>query len=671
MTRETYWQSRATALHPDPLLTVSEWADQRRILSRKSSSEHGQWKTSRTPYLRKPMDDLSVTSPVTEVVMVFGSQLGKSESLNNWIGYTMDIAPGPALFVQPTIDLAKRYSKMRIAPMIESTPTLRDKVRTPRERDSGNTVLMKEYPGGLTIFGGANAASGLASMPIRYLAGDEIDRWPLSVDDEGSPVAIVTARTRTFGARKKHAWTSSPTIYNRSAIWAKWEQSNQQRLKLPCPHCGHRQTIEWDRIRYDNKDPLLPSALSRPPVLICEECGTGIEEDAKSWWYNPDVWNDDWWEADRPEIQIQGYHLNSFYSPLGWYSWTDAVLEYEKAKDTPLELQAWMNTVCALCWMEDGEAPAWEELYRRREQYPIGTVPPGGLLLTAGCDVQRNRLEVEIVAWGPNMQSWSVEYLIFEGDTGTVQEDESVKCPWRELSKLLTKQWPTADGGTLPLARLAVDSGDQTQVVYGWVRAQHDSRVMATKGMDSQTGLLGMPKAQDVTVRGKLLKGGVKVWPLGSSTGKRELYGWLKIETPTGDETYPRGWCHFPEYPDEYFQGLTAEQLLCKTVRGFPKWVWEKVRTRNEPLDCRVMARAALSAIGGDRWTAEQWAARASRVGMKMAARIQKAPPSPAAAAPTAAPAAAPRRRRRASSGWLSDGGGGVRGGRGGGSWLR
>jgi len=185
-------------IEPDPLLTVSEWSDDRRVLSQKASNEHGKWKTSRTPYLRKPMNDLSVTSIVTEVVMVFGSQLGKSESLNNWIGYTMDVAPGPALFVQPTIDLAKRYSKMRIAPMIEATPQLRVKVRTPRERDSGNTLLMKEYPGGLLILGGANAASGLASMPIRYLAGDEIDRWPLSVDEEGSPLAIVTARTRTF-----------------------------------------------------------------------------------------------------------------------------------------------------------------------------------------------------------------------------------------------------------------------------------------------------------------------------------------------------------------------------------------------------------------------------------------------------------------------------------------
>ena len=176
---------------PDQLLTVSQWADQRRVLSAKASSEHGPWRTSRTPYLRKPMDDLSATSSVQEVVMVFGAQTGKSESLNNWMGYVMDIAPGPALFVQPTIDLAKRYSKMRIAPMIEASPSLHEKVKAPRERYSGNTQLMKEFVGGFLILGGANAASGLASMPIRYLGGDEIDRWPADVDEEGSPLAIV------------------------------------------------------------------------------------------------------------------------------------------------------------------------------------------------------------------------------------------------------------------------------------------------------------------------------------------------------------------------------------------------------------------------------------------------------------------------------------------------
>jgi phage terminase large subunit GpA-like protein len=648
-------QSIRSAWAPDPLLTVSQWADMRRHLSQKASSEHGPWRTSRTPYLRRPMDDLSATSTVQEVVMVFGSQLGKSESLNNWMGYTMDIAPGPALFVQPTIDLAKRYSKMRIAPMIEATPALSEKVKAPRERDSGNTLLMKEYPGGLLIMGGANAASGLASMPIRYLGGDEIDRWPDSVDEEGSPVAIVTARTRTFGPRRKMAWTSTPTIQGRSAIWVKWEESNQHILKLPCPECGHRQVLDWDQIRYDPKDPKLPTALSRPPVMVCEECGTGIEEDAKAWWYDPGNWSDDWWEAQQPDVPSHGYHLNSLYSPIGWFSWSDAVISYEKAKDNPLELQAWTNTVLALCYAEQGESPPWEMLYRRREPYRVGVVPDGGMILVAGCDVQRNRLEVEVVAYGPNLESWSVDYQVLEGDTGTIQQSAEVQCPWRALGELLNREYKTEGGGSLPIARMAVDSGDQTAVVYEWVRSRHDPRLMATKGRDQQMPIVGMPSVQDVTVRGRKVKGGIKLWPIGVSTAKRELYSWLRQEAPLDPgEPTPRGWCHFPDgYSEEHFQQLTAEELRCVKVRGFPKWQWEKVRSRNEQLDCRVMARAALATLGADRWTAEQWSDRAERLGVRVKAKARK---ELAAAAPASDPVTpAPKKQRRERrGGWLS-----------------
>jgi phage terminase large subunit GpA-like protein len=344
----------------------------------------------------------------------------------------------------------------------------------------------------------------------------------------------------------------------------------------------------------------------------------------------------------------------------------DAALMHEKARGDVDRMRVFENTVLGRPWQEVGDSPPWDELYRRREHYPVGTVPKGGLLLTAGCDVQRNRLEIEVVAWGPDLESWSVEYLVLEGDTSTIQADLERPCPWRELGKLLQKQWQCDGGGTLPLARLAVDSGDQTQIVYEWVRRQHDLRVMATKGMDSQASLLGLPKAQDVTIRGKLLKGGVKLWPLGSSAGKRELYGWLRMDQPLDGEKPPRGFCHFPEYGDAYFQGLTAEQLVCKTVRGFPRWQWEKIRSRNEQLDCRVMARAALAATGADRWDVEQWEDRAGRVGMKISERL-KQEPKPAALVKPVADQPAKAEKKRKGSRWLKESS--ERGRRGGG-WL-
>lgn len=616
---QAFWEG----LRPDPLLTVSQWADARRMLSPKASAEHGPWRTARTPYLRRAMDDLSATSRVREVTLVFGSQMGKSEALNNWKGYVMDIAPGPSLFVQPTIDLAKRYSRTRIQPMIDATPSLREKVADPKSRDSGNTMLMKDFPGGQLILGGANAASGLASMPIQNLGGDEIDRWPIDVDEEGNPLEIVEARTRTFGSRRKHAWTSTPGRAGTSAIWRKWEDSSQNHLRLPCPHCGHRQTLEWERMRWDEKDAGLPVKLLQPPVLICEECGEGISEDAKAWWYDPAVWSDDWWEATFPErVQHQGYHCNALYAPLGWFSWDDAVLKFVRAEDNPALMQPFVNTVQALPYNNDGEAPDWEALYNRREGYEIGTVPDGVVFLTAGVDVQADRLELEVVGWGPGMESWSADYQVLAGDTAQ-------PGVWRELSKFVRSEFGRGDGQRLPIRMTAIDAGYRTEEVKRWVRSQAGSRVIAVKGVESQVSVIGTPSRVEVLRNGKVLRGGVKIWPVGVSTAKSELYGWLRRRPPEDPaEGLPHGWCHFPQYGQEWFQQLTAERLE-NTIdrRGYPRFEWVKTRPRNEALDCRVYARAAAALVGADRWSDERWDAERggeSRTPAPAAAPVQR-----------------------------------------------
>lgn len=622
---------------PDPAMTPSEWSDARRMLSPKASAEHGPWRTSRTPYLRECMDAAGPDSGVQDHVWVFASQTGKSEGLNNLLGHRMDVAPCPALLIQPTLDLAKRYSKMRVAPMIESTPTLAAKVKPSRSRDSGNTLLMKEFLNqALLIMGGANAASGLASMPICVVAQDETDRFPLDVDGEGSPGDLADVRTRTFGKRARRIKTSTPTLADRSVIWAEFEESDQRQYHLPCPHCQHMQVLTWDKLRYDPGDPLLPKGrLSMAPVMICEACGEGIEERYKSWWYGEDLGR---WIPQAPGSPIRGYHLPGFYSPLGWLSWEEIVVSYERAKDSPERLKVWTNTVLALPFAEPGEVPEWEALYRRREEYAIGTVPAGGLVLTAGVDVQRDRLEAEVVAWGPRMESWSVDYVVIYGDTSTIQDDESKPCPWRSLEELLQRQFPMVGGATVGLSKMAIDSGDQTQTVYAWVRKVRDPRVMATKGRDSLQSILGMPSKQDVTVRGRKLKRGVQLWPLGVSVAKHELYGWLRLQPPLhqGDKV-PRGFCHFPMHGEGWFQGLTAEELKKKVVRGFPKYFWEKVRTRNEPLDCRVLNRGALAALGADRWQDAKWEKLRTALGVKApedqpATAKEEKPPAPAAA---------------------------------------
>lgn len=621
-----FWAS----LRPDPLLTVSEWSDQRRVLSVKSSSEHGPWRTARTPYLRQPMDDFTVNSGVQEIVLVFASQTGKSEACNNCLGYALDIAPGPALMVQPTLDMAKRYSKMRVAPMIEATPSLAEKVNPARSRDSGNTLSLKEFQNGaLLIVTGANSASSLASMPIRFALEDEVDRFPLDVDEEGSPSDLIDARTRTFGPRKKRLKTSTPTLLNRSRIWWEWLRSNQCRYHVPCPHCGKKQVLTWAQMRYDPQDPQLKHGrLSRPPVMVCIACGTGIEEREKLRWYRDDLGE---WIPDNPGAATHGYHLPGFYSPLGWLSWTEIVVGYEKAKDDPAKLKAWTNTVLAECWAETGEVPDWEVLYRRRESYRRGVVPLGGVVLTGAVDCQRDRLEMEVVAWGPGLESWSVDYIVLHGDPGVIQTDPAKPCVWRDLEREIVRRYPHASGAQLGLSMVLVDSGDNTNTVYTWVRSQHSARVRAIKGRGTLLAPVGPATMQEINAKGKKAKVGVKLWPVGVSVLKEELYGWLQQAPPLNPgDPMPRGFCHFPEYEEHYFRGLTAEELQGRLHKGFTIYEWVKTYARNEPLDCRIYNRAAAWMLGLDRLTDDEWEQRRSLLVPPPEAPEDEAKPPPA-----------------------------------------
>ncbi|CAK6698799.1 phage terminase large subunit family protein [Synechococcus sp. CBW1107] len=618
-------------LTPDPLLPVSEWADRFRVLSSRASSEPGPWRTSRTPYLEAVMKSLSRSDPVQEVCVVAGAQLGKTECGINWIGATIDTSPGPMLCVQPTVELAKRFSRQRVSPLIEETERLKAKVRPARERDSGNTVLSKEYPGGILMITGANSAAGLRSMPIRDLFMDEVDAYPGDVDGEGDPVDLATARTRTF-ARKKILLTSTPTLASRSRIWSIWEQSDQRVFQVGCPDCGHRQVIEWSRIRYDPKD------LGAGAQLACEGCGVLIEERHK-----PRMLAGGQWVVLNPGARIHGYHISSLYSPLGWFGWADAAELHERAKDDEQRMRVFTNTVLALPWQEHGEAPDWEVLYRRREPYQRGVVPAGGLVLTAAADVQRDRIELEVVAWGPGMESWSVDYIVLQGDTSTIQTNPLKPCPWRNLTAELNRVYKHEGGAELGISRMAVDSGDQTQTVYAWVRKQADPRVMAVKGRGSLTTPVGIPTKQEVTHQGRKAKHSIKLWPVGVDGLKTELYGWLRQDPPLhAGDPMPRGWCHFPEYGQEHFQGLTAEELRQSLHRGFPVYRWEKIRPRNEQLDCRIYNRAAAITLGLDRWGDEEWQRR--RVA------LAQTTPAPAGAADDAAPPSSrsrPRPRRR------------------------
>jgi phage terminase large subunit GpA-like protein len=598
----------ADGLRPDPSLTVSAWADKHRVLSPRGANEAGPWRTTRTPYLKEIMDHLSPSHPCQRVVFMKGAQTGGTEAGNNFLGYIIHHAPGPILAVQPTVELAKRFSQQRVEPLIEASPMLRERIAPARSRDSGNTVLSKTFPGGILVLTGANSAVGLRSMPARYLFLDEVDAYPPSADEEGDPVALAEARTRTFAWRRKVFLVSTPTIRGTSRIEREYEASDQRRYFVACPHCGHAQFLTFERLRWEKRRP-------ETAAYQCEGCDERIEERHKTSMLAHGEWRATATSADPLTV---GFHISSLYSPLGWLSWERIAREWLAAQGSDEAIRSFKNGVLGETWMESGEAPDWQRLYDRRETWPAGTVPERGLFLTAGADVQKDRIEVDVWAWGRGLESWLVEHLVIEGGPGSATS-------WAALTGLLSRTWPHASGATMALSRLAIDTGYEAPAVYAWARRAGFAQVAPVKGVEgfNRASPVSGPTFVDATDGGKRLRRGARLWTVAVSTFKAETYRFLRLDRPTDEataagEAMPAGMVHLPSWIDsEWVKQLVAEQLVTvKTKRGFQKLEWQKLRERNEALDCRVYARAAAWITGADRWHERKWAEMERELGV-------------------------------------------------------
>jgi phage terminase large subunit GpA-like protein len=608
---ERAWREGLT---PDPLLSVSEWSDLHRILSSKASAEPGRWRTSRTPYLKEIMDCLSPSSPVERVVFMKAAQVGATECGSSWIGYVIHHAPGPMMAVWPTVDMAKRNSKQRIDPLIEESPALRELISPARSRDSGNTILAKEFRGGVLVMTGANSAVGLRSMPVRYLFLDEVDGYPLDVEGEGDAISLAEARTRTF-TRRKIFIVSTPTIAGVSAIEREFDASDQRRYFVPCPHCDHRQWLRFEKLRWDKGQP-------ETAAYVCESCEQPIAEHHKTRMLELGQWRSMIaQEGAKPATGRKitaGFHLSSLYSPVGWRSWKDIAVAWEgavsKVSGSAAAIKTFKNTELGETWVEEGEAPDWQRLIERREDYRMGTVPLGGLLLVGGADVQKDRIEVSVWAFGRAKECWLVEHRVLMGDTAR-------DTVWMQLAKMLGETWTHESGALLPLVRFALDTGFATQEAYAFVRSCRDPRVMAVKGVARGAALIATPTAVDMTQGGKKLRRGIKVFSVTVGIVKLEFYNNLRKAADVQEDgttvKYPSGFVHLPKVDAEYVQQLCAEQLVTRRDRnGFAVREWQKMRERNEALDCYVYARASASAAGLDRFEERHWRELEKQLGL-------------------------------------------------------
>jgi len=551
------------ALAPPPELKISEWADQYRVLSREASAEAGGWSTERAEYQRGIMDAIT-DEKIDEVVVMSSAQVGKTEIILNTIGYYISQDASPIMCIQPTLDMAATFSKDRLSPMLRDTPVLANKVKDPRSRDSNNTTYHKTFEGGHITLVGSNSAASLASRPIRVLLFDEVDRY--TVTSEGDSIALAKKRAMTFW-NKKTVMVSTPTNEGSSRIASAFEETDKREFYVPCHECGEEQVLKWKNVNWEQDKP-------QTAVYICEHCGV--------------VWDDadrfrairrGSWQATMPEVVGKaGFRLSGLYSP--WTSLESAVKDFLEAKKLPETLRVFVNSFLGETWTDEGERVDDFDIASHREDYGE-KVPEGVVILTAGIDCQSDRLECETVGWGSDEETWSVDFRTFYGDPNSANV-------WAELDAYLQLTWEREDGVQLAIKGACIDSGGHhTQAVYKFCKPRLGRRIFAIKGIGGE----GKPLINGRPSTNNNLK--CKLWSIGVDTAKEIVYSRLKIKEQGA------GYCHFPKhYTDEYFKQLTAEKVVKKYHKGFHRREWIKVRPRNEALDCRVYALAALNIMG-------------------------------------------------------------------------
>ena len=561
---------------PPRIQTVSEWADKNRILVSESSAEAGSWRTDRAPYQREIMD--AFTDPdIWKIVIMAGSQTGKTEIELNMMGRAIDLDPGPMLFLQPTDGFAEDFSKRRVAPMIKACGVLKRKVNDAKSRDSGNTIGMKTFPGGSVTFTGANSPTELAGRPIRYLMMDEIDRFPKSAGTEGDPLKLAERRTETYKHNRKVVMTSTPTIKGASKIENNYKTGTQEEWHTQCPHCSQYSYIKFDDIRFEKEEYKDENGDKQYRVLKiawrCPKCSAESPEHITK--RCPAKWVS--MNPNALENGIRSFRLNAFMSP--WSDWREIARSFLEAKNDAELLKVFHNTVLGETWEVSDQTGTPEKLYARREHYNA-EVPTGVLVLTMGIDTQDNRLEYEVVGWARSGESWGIS-------RGVIPGRADAPGVWEEVDDLLDREWRMANGMKMRVLGTFIDSGGHfTQEIYRQCAKRQHKRIWPIKG----EGGAGKQYVRPMKTAGS---DGAK-FIIAVDEGKASImYSAMQVNAPGP------GYMHFPNdyrlgYDMDYFRGLISEKQVIHRRGGRAVVAWEKIFERNEPLDCRNYAQGVF-----------------------------------------------------------------------------
>jgi phage terminase large subunit GpA-like protein len=552
---------------PERALTVSEWAEKHRVVSQERVANlalAGKWSNEVTPYLVGIMD--SVNEPgVNEIVFIKSSQVGGSELLNNIIGYYIHIDPATILYACENEGKARAWSVESFAPMIRDTPALARIFGDAKSRDSSNMIEAKAFRGGHFALAWATSPATLSSRPRRIVLTDETDAFEPT--KEGDPIKLAEARTKTAGEHRKIVHVTTPRDMANSRVYPLWEESDRCFYFLPCPDCGEYQNLVWSNVKWDEGNP-------QDAWYVCDHCGVMIEEDSKH-----EMLAKGEWRSTNPDYRgnRRAFWINELYSPFStWGEMATAFLEAKRFKDT---LKVFVNTRLAQFWEdEDGEEEVdVSDIEAKREEYHA-KVPEGVVVLTAGVDVQDDRLELEIVGWGRGLESWSIDYKTIYGSPALAEV-------WDSLAEVLDSVYTGENGHEFSISCAGIDSGGHhTEAVYKFCKKHQRKRWFAVKGAN----VYGKPIVSPPSIVGREK---VRLFTVGTDTAKDQIFSFLRVTKPGAP-----GYCHFPDWYDEdYFKKLYSEKKITRYRAGVASRQWVKLRpsTRNEALDCRVYATAA------------------------------------------------------------------------------
>jgi phage terminase large subunit GpA-like protein len=572
---------------PDGGLTISKWAEKYRHVER--SARPGKWSNDIVPFLTEIMD--VITEPdIREVVFMKSSQVGGSELAVNTIGYFIHIDPTYIMYLGEQEDKAKAWTQESFDTTVSGTEVLSNLVK---EDPSDNNQRIKRFPGGQLTIAWASSPAQLSSRPVQILICDEIDAY--IVTREGNAIKLAEARQKTFSGSEKRVKISSPRDAGTSVIEPSYLAGDQREYYLPCPHCNEFQTLKWEHV-------IWPDGKPEEASYQCEVCELFIDHEEKA-----DMLSKGRWIAGAETRSIASFKINELYSPFT--TWADMAVDFLSAKKHRDTLKVFVNTRLGETW-KDEETIEYGDLQLNKDDY-IHPVPDGVLILTAGVDVQRDRLEYEIVGWGVGRENWSI-------DIGVLYGSPSLTDVWDDLAELLIQKFDGADRA-FRIRSVCIDSGgENTEDVYKFCAKFKGRNWFPVKGLSTP----GNPIASKGS---KVGRPPVRLWTIGTDTAKDEVFDFLRI----GDEG--PGYCHFPNdddrYGEEFLKQLCSEKKMSRFKMGREYHIYEKIKQgiRNEALDCRVYATAARAIILPK---FDQWADREA----KKTYRIKRVDDSPATA---------------------------------------